>query len=588
MRLGADLESNGLLDTATTIHCIEIMDFDSGERWGYGPAEIDTAVEHLMQASELIFHNGCTFDLPLIHKLYPHFSTEGIDVTDTLVLSRLIRADLKNDDFNQQWSEQALPRRLHGSHSLKAWGYRLGVLKGDYGQQETDWANWSEEMQEYCRQDVTVTHALWQHLQPETWSQKAIRFEHDIAELCNRIGQSGWTFDVQKAQSLYAKLAAEKIQLEQDLQTLFPAWIVESEFIPKRDNKRLGYKEGVSFIKQKEVHFNPNSRKHIEHCLRQKYDWKPAEFNPSGDAKVDESTLVQLPYPEAQKLARSFMLQKRLGQLSEGNNAWLKLVDDDGKLRHTINTLGTVTGRCSSFGPNLQQVPAVRAAYGKECRELFTVPEGYTLIGADLSGIELRCFAEMLPDNGAYGRQILEGDIHQINADNLGISRDQAKTVQYAMLYGSGDRRLGEILGAGPKEGRALKERYFRALPAFKLLMRQIKHALNTRGYLIGLDGRRLTIRSEHSALNVLLQSAAALIAKKWVLLVDQELKRQGIDGEIIAFVHDEIEIQMKGDPDHVGADCAVRMAEKAGKFFGFKIPIEAEYHVGRTWADVH
>lgn len=588
MRLGADLESNGLLDTATTIHCIEIMDFDSGERWGYGPNEIDTAVEHLMQASELIFHNGCTFDLPLIHKLYPHFSTDGIDVTDTLVLSRLMRADLKNDDFNKQWSEQALPKRLHGSHSLKAWGYRLGVLKGDYGQQDTDWANWSEEMQEYCRQDVTVTHELWQHLQPETWSQKAIRFEHDIAELCNRIGQSGWTFDVQKAQSLYAKLAAEKIQLEQELQSLFPAWIVESEFIPKRDNKRLGYKEGVPFIKQKEVHFNPNSRKHIEHCLRQKYDWKPAEFNPSGDAKVDESTLVQLPYPEAQKLARSFMLSKRLGQLSEGNNAWLKLVDDDGKLRHTINTLGTVTGRCSSFGPNLQQVPAVRAAYGKECRELFTVPDGYTLIGADLSGIELRCFAEMLPDNGAYGRQILEGDIHQINADNLGISRNEAKVVQYAMLYGSGDRRLGEILGAGPKEGRELKERYFRSLPAFKLLMRQIKHALNKRGYLIGLDGRRLTIRSEHSALNVLLQSAAALIAKKWVLLVDQELKRQGIDGEIIAFVHDEIEIQMKGDAEHVGNNCAVRMAAEAGKFFGFKIPIEAEYHVGRTWADVH
>lgn len=248
MRLGADLESNGLLDTATTIHCIEIMDFDSGERWGYGPNEIDTAVEHLMQASELIFHNGCTFDLPLIHKLYPHFSTDGIDVTDTLVLSRLMRADLKNDDFNKQWSEQALPKRLHGSHSLKAWGYRLGVLKGDYGQQDTDWANWSEEMQEYCRQDVTVTHELWQHLQPETWSQKAIRFEHDIAELCNRIGQSGWTFDVQKAQSLYAKLAAEKIQLEQELQSLFPAWIVESEFIPKRDNRRLGYKEGVPFI----------------------------------------------------------------------------------------------------------------------------------------------------------------------------------------------------------------------------------------------------------------------------------------------------------------------------------------------------
>ena len=163
----------------------------------------------------------------------------------------------------------------------------------------------------------------------------------------------------------------------------------------------------------------------------------------------DDLLLVKLPFPEAQLLARSFMLQKRLGQLSEGKNGWLKLVDDDGKLRHTINTLGTVTGRCSSFGPNLQQVPAIRAAYGQECRELFQAA-GHALVGADLSGIELRCFAEMLPDNGEYGRR-LQGDIHQMNADNLGISRDQAKTVQYAMLYGSGDRRLGEILGQGPK-----------------------------------------------------------------------------------------------------------------------------------------
>ena len=167
MRLGADLESNGLLDTATTIHCIELMDFDTGERWGYGPDEIDQGVEHMMKASELILHNGITFDLPLLRKLYPDFSTDGITVTDTLVLSRLIRADLKNDDFSQKWSEAALPKRLHGSHSLKAWGFRLGVLKGDFGQEDTDWSVWTEEMQSYCRQDVTVTHALWQHLQPE-------------------------------------------------------------------------------------------------------------------------------------------------------------------------------------------------------------------------------------------------------------------------------------------------------------------------------------------------------------------------------------------------------------------------------------
>ena len=195
----------------------------------------------------------------------------------------------------------------------------------------------------------------------------------------------------------------------------------------------------------------------------------------------------------------------------------------------------------------------------------------------------------MLPDNGEYGRMILEGDIHQMNADNLGISRDQAKTVQYAMLYGSGDRRLGEILGAGAEEGRELKRRYFRS-PAFGLLMRQIKHALATRGHLIGLDGRRLPVRSPNTAaLNVLLQSAAALIAKKMVQLVDQELNRQWHRRQMMAFVHDEIRHRNERRPASCrNRDCAVRMAEEAGRHFGFKIPIDAEYHVGRTWADVH
>ena len=588
MRLVADIESNGFLDNLTKIHCIALMDIESGRVWSHGPDGIEKAIEEMMSASELILHNGICFDIPAIKKLYPNFSTEGIKVTDTLVLSRLIKADLKEDDARKSWAEERLPRRLYGSHSLEAWGMRLGVLKGSFGKEQADWQDWSQEMQDYCEQDVTVTHLLWLHLQPHKWSEKAIRFEHDIAEICNRIGNAGWNFDVKKAQRLYGQLAAEKIQLEQELQTLFPPWTVETEFVPKVNNSRLGYVKGEPFIKCKSIDFNPNSRKHIEFCLRKKYGWEPQEYTASGDAKIDESVLAQLPFPEAQKLARSFMLQKRLGQLSDGKNGWMKLVSEDGVLTHTINTLGTVTGRCSSFAPNLQQVPALRAAYGKECRELFTVPDGYHLVGADLSGIELRCFAEMLPDDGEYGRMILEGDIHQINADNLGITRDQAKTVQYAMLYGSGDKRLGEILGAGAREGRELKQRYFQSLPAFSMLMRQIKHALSKRGYLLGLDGRRLTVRSEHSALNVLLQSAGALIAKKWVQLVDQEFKKQGLDAEIIAFVHDEIEIRTKGDPDYVGHNISVRLAGEAGKFFGFRTPIDAEYKHGRTWADCH
>ena len=309
-------------------------------------------------------------------------------MTDTLVLSRLIRADLKEQDYAQDWTNDDFPRRLHGSHSLKAWGYVWVNTKATLVKPQ-DWSEWSQAMQDYCEQDVVVTHKLWQHLQPGKWSQRSIRFEHELADICHRIGRAGWTFDLPKAGELYAQLVLEKQSIEDELNDLFPAWIVEEEFIPKRNNKRLGYVEGEPFIKQREVKFNPNSRKHIEHCLKSKYNWKPKVFTPSGDAKIDESTLVTLPFPEAQKLARAFMLQKRLGMLAEGKNAWMQLVDIDGKLRHTINPLGTVTGRASSFGPNLQQVPVSVCCVRQRVPCAVHCTPGFSLVGSDLAGYRI-------------------------------------------------------------------------------------------------------------------------------------------------------------------------------------------------------
>lgn len=585
MRLIWDIETDGYLEHTTTTHCIAVMNLDTQEAWSFGPNEIDKGIQLLQSASELIGHNIISFDIPALQKIHPHFDVTDIKVTDTLVLSRLMRSDLKNNDFNRGWTNDEMPRRYFGSHGLKAWGMRLGVLKGDFGE-TTDWSEWTPEMQQYCEQDVAVTYALWQELSPETYSQKAIEFEHDIAWICDEIGKAGWTFDKDAAAELYGKLSAQRIELETELQTLFPSWVIEEEFIPKVNNKSRGYVKGEPFIKQREVQFNPNSRKHIERCLRDKYDWKPEFFTPSGDAKIDETVLSELEYPEAQKLARSFMLQKRLGQLAEGKNAWLKLVGQDGKLRHTINPIGTVTGRASSFGPNLQQVVSTRAEYGRECRELFGVTEGYTLVGADLSGIEMRVLADMLPDKGKLTKQLLEGDIHQYNADTLGCSRDDAKTFQYALNYGSGDTRLGGILGKGPKEGKAMRERFFAANPAFATLIRQVKAAAK-RGFLYGLDRREVPVDSDHKALNFLIQGASAIVAKKWVQLVHQELQKQPFPSQIVAFVHDEIQIETKGDPQHVG-NLARRMAQEAGKQLGFKIPIEADFNVGQTWADTH
>lgn len=586
MHLCFDIETDGLLPTLTKLHCIVAMDVDTKEMRSFGPEQIETGVAYLQTASTLTGHNSLQFDIPAIKKIYPDFSTDGMKLLDTLVMSRLIHSDLKADDYNQGWTHERMPQRFFGSHSLKAWGMRLGEYKDDFD--PGDWSTWSPAMQEYCEQDVVVLHRLYEALAAEGWPQQSLDFEHRIAEICYEIGNNGWNFDQRSAGELYAQLALERSTLEDELTVLFPPWTVSEEFVPKVNNATRGYKKGEVFLKQKEITFNPNSRRHIEHCLREKYGWKPTVFTPSGEAKVDESILSKLKYPEAQKLARIFMLQKRIGQLAEGKQAWLRLVDSDGKLRHSINPNGTVSGRCSSHHPNMQQVPSVRAEYGKECRELFRPAQGYKLVGVDLASLELRCLAHYLDDGGEFAKEVVNGDIHQSNADKMGVSRDVSKVCAYAITYGAGDARLGAIIGKGPRDGKALREAFFKANPAFARLLRQVKQVANSRGYLIGLDGRRLPIRSEHGAINILLQSAGALIAKKWAELVHDEIQNQNVDAKILAFCHDELQIQTKGDPDYVGDHIACRMARKSGEEWGFKCPIDAEYRVGSSWAECH
>ena len=586
MRLAFDIETNGLLDQLDLVHCIVAKDIETGEVFSFNPTNIPHALELLSSAEELVGHNIMGFDLPALRKVYPDWRYEG-RVTDTLIASRLIHADLTGEDFTKNWLPEDLPKRLFGSHSLKAWGMRLTHFKDDY---DGGWEAWSQEMQDYCEQDVEVTFSLYKHLAIDDYSKKAIDLEHDLAAICEEIGNNGWTFDYTAATKLYSGLAQERAKLEAELQELFEPWEVHETIVPKVNNSKLGYEKGVPFTKTKVIEFNPNSRKHIQRCLVAKYGWKPQEWTPSGEAKIDESVLTKLDYPEAKKLAHMFLLQKRIGQLAEGRQAWLKLYDDtDGKLRHTIVPNGAVTGRATHRSPNLAQVPATRAMYGKECRELFTVPEGYELVGSDLSGLELRCLAHYMGDDD-YTKQILEGDIHSYNQKAAGLpTRDQAKTYIYAALYGAGSLRLGQIVGGGAKEGTKLKQNFEKAVPAYRQLRDSVAIACE-RGYLIGLDGRHLAVRSEHAALNTLLQSAGALICKQWLSLIFHELKREGLKDHayIMAWVHDEVQIAArKGYENDVG-HIARRMAKEAGEAFNLQVPIEAEYSVGRSWADTH
>lgn len=391
---------------------------------------------------------------------------------------------------------------------------------------------------------------------------------------------------------------------------------------PKIDRKsaKLGdLTKGAPFCKIVRKDFNPASRAHIVDRFTLIHQWQPEDFTETGQPSVDDAVLRKLSdrIPEAEVLADILFHQKILGQVSNGAGSWLNTVEEDGRSHCYYNTGGTVTGRCSHIGPNLGQVPAVmtrkinnvktvlkgrEGEYGFECRSLFYVPPPWKQVGVDLSGLEFRCLAEQcVPyDNGALIDVVLNGDIHQINMDSTGIAdRDVIKRVIYGMLYGAGDLKIGIIVQPfwSPDQQRALgkkiRDQLMRGLPALAKAIDAVKTQAS-KGYLVGLDGRPLFVRSEHAAFNMRLQSDGAMISKKWVLLAEQYLLEHGLchgwagDFVLLAFVHDETQWACK--PEYVDLVKAevVRAARDAGKFFNFRCPIDAEAKVGRNWAETH
>ena len=603
-----DIETNGLLDETTVIHCICIKDFLTGKTFSYGPDTILEGLEMLSSASLIVAHNGLGFDTQAISKLYPNVQLPRC--FDTLVASRLIWTDLKDRDFKRRSKNikhgipEEFPEKLIGSHSLEAWGYRLGVHKGEYGKvTENAWAAWSPEMQEYCAQDVEVLDMLYKIILAENYSPEALAIEHDFREVINKQEANGVYFDVEAADRLYQELLAERAKQEVILQEAFPPKRVEETFIPKVNNKVRGYVKGVPFTKVSYESFNPASRQQIVERLIEKYGWTPSEFTITGQPKIDEEVLKVLPYPECPALISWLETLKIIGMLGEGKNAWLKLVDEHHYIHGRVNTCGAVTGRCTHSNPNLAQIPA-RGHYGKQCRTLFAAPDGFVQVGADASGLELRMLAHFLfrYDGGAYVKTLLEGDIHTANQHAAGLpTRDDAKRFIYAFLYGAGDEKIGSIIDplAAPstqtKKGKAIKKKFFKAIPAIKALIDTIQNTLkgpNKRDFLYGIDKRKLHVRSAHSALNTLLQSAGAILVKFATIIFHTEAARKGWkygeDYVQVLHVHDEAQFNCKPEiADELG-QLFVSCIEMAGKHFGMNCPTTGEYKIGKNWAETH
>lgn len=441
-----DIETDGLLDVCTKVHCICAKDWLTKETFSFGPKEIEDALRLLSSYDILVAHNGICFDVPALQKLSKDRFKAG-HVFDTLTASRLIWTDLKNDDFDRVRREQkraakgSLGRepftsKLVGSHSLGAWGLRLGERKGDYGVVTQDaWTHWSPEMQAYCEQDVEVLEALYDHILSQDYSPEALALEFEFQRVIFQQERTGVFFDEPKAIQMYARLAARRDELITDLQTEFPPKVEEETFIPKVNNKTRGYVKGVPFIKRYTIPFNPSSREQVAERLLG-LGWTPSAYTETGQPVVDEDVLKALPYPCCSKLVEYFELVKMLGMLGEGQHAWLKLVTKEGRIHGRVTTCGAVTGRCTHHSPNLAQIPA-RGTYGHECRELFRAPDGMMMVGCDASGLELRMLASYMAryDGGKYAKVILEGDIHTENQKAAGLpTRNDAKTFIYALL----------------------------------------------------------------------------------------------------------------------------------------------------------
>lgn len=572
-----------------------------------------TGLQQYLDENKVVAHNGIDFDFDVLAKVWQVYVPEHMQV-DTLVLSRLYNPELPPPEEDPK----------AGKHSLRSWGIRFGEHKGDFDAFDE---GWSQEMEDYCIQDVLLLERLHQHLMKEMesmgFSDTSIELEHKVAQICGRMMNNGYPIDVPKAQTLLATLSGKMADIENKLQEVFPPTIEETktpQYWEVVDDSWKEYRadtkgallevlkqSGVAKpskliqeaipgpMKVKVIPFNPGSRQQIAERL-QVLGVEFTETTEKGAISINEDILSDIDKPEAKLLNEYLMLQKRVAQVS----SWLEK-ETNGVVYGRIITCGAVTGRATHNSPNLGQVPNVSAPYGPECREVWYPGKGRMQVGVDLSGIELRCLAHYLNDEG-WTNELLKGDVHWMNAQSFGLVpkgtvkedtiehkriRNVTKTLTYGVLYGAGAEKAGTIVGASSTKGKKLIDNFINNTPGLAPLKQKLSKFVK-KGHVPGLDGRRIRIRSDHAALNTLLQGAGAIISKQWLVEADRLLREHNVDAKLMAWVHDEVQYSVLPQQAEQAARLIEKAANIAGEVLQFRCPVDAEGKVGANWKECH
>ena len=623
--LFGDLEADGLLDTATKVHCGVFKDKTTGEVFKFRPHQIAEMLKFLDTADVLVFHNGTFYDFPLLKKLY-NWEFKGKKV-DTLVISRVIDP--------KRTLPPNCPNKLCGPHSIEAWGYRVGRGKPEYN----EWEEFDEEMLHRCTEDVEILALVYDALMKESKGKgyrNAFLLTQELFINLQKQEEYGWKVDIDYMDfcihqlnrwiNLIDKVVAPYLPVKLEIQETKKDG--EYNYIRKPFLKNGGYSGSVRVWLDAlnlpvssdivcgpfaRITFNPvdlNSNKETKEFLLSE-GWQPLEWNydEAGNRRSPkmskEDPFTGINGRLGKLIAKRVQCRQRLS-IIEGLRS---LVRKDGCIPSLIANLA-VTGRATHR--NIVNIPHTGSFYGKQMRKIFIAKEGHVLVSTDSDGCQIRMLCARMGDD-SYTKTVCEGvkekgtDMHSVNMRNAGLTdRNKAKTFFYAFLFGAGDAKLAKSLECTTNQAKITREKFMNNLPALQRLLDKLgaewrstaKKRLNSfnkveyyDGVVQGLDGRPILIPSEHQILVYMLQSDEAIMMTKAYNLAWERISKKykfGEDFGIVCWYHDEFTVDCKPEIAEDIKKISEQCIRDAGEFYNIKCPHVGDGKIGNNWHEVH